>query len=180
MSRRVSKICPKTDCAEKKFNERELFSHYRKFHMINELVCTECFAEFAQVPELSDHFEKWHPSLNEFRYIDEAVKDDGNNYRGYEILPKKSAPIEPKLESIDDRFGCCLCTQSFQSMTKRLWHCFIYHPGQFVTCAHCEGIFRSIYFLKEHYTNCPLKPNDSKKVSVANTKCQFLFDILTK
>lgn len=168
MSRRINKQCPKPSCGQKKFNERELFSHYRKFHMINELACAECFAEFAQVSELSNHFAKLHPSLNEFRYIAEGVKNEGTNYRGYEILQKQNVPIEKNYTPSDDRIKCSLCPkhQSFETTTKLHWHCFLSHAEDFVTCARCEMPFSSLALLKDHYPDycCPVRIQSKKIV----------------
>lgn len=154
MSRRIIKQCPQPECAQKLFNEREIFSHYKIEHMLTQLVCAECFSGFDAIEDLSNHFGKFHPILSEFRYIDADVKGDGYNYRGYEILERKSAFIEQKPMPIHERLKCCLCNDAFKTVALLQLHCIISHDGKFVTCSRCQTPFKSIFCLKEHSGYC--------------------------
>lgn len=160
MSRRINKNCPRPDCAQKKYDERELFSHYKNAHMIYEFACAECFTQFAEVSELSNHFENLHPSLEHFRYI-AAEKKDGLSYPGYEILQRIKLPPEPKHTPREGRFLCSLCSGLYKTVELLQIHCITSHEGNFLTCSRCLIPLPSLVVLKDHI--CQPKPN---KVSI--------------
>lgn len=154
MSRRINKQCPQPECAKKMFNEREIFSHYKIEHMLTQLVCAECFSGFDLLDNLSNHFVELHPLLSELRYIDAHVKGDGYNYRGYEILERKRTFAEQKPMPINERLKCCLCNDTFKTITMLQSHCITSHDGKFVTCSRCQTPFKSIFCLNEHSGYC--------------------------
>lgn len=160
MSRRINKQCPRPECAQKKYDERELFSHYKNAHMIYEFACAECFTQCAELYELSNHFENVHPSLQQFRYI-VAEKKDNLKYPGYEILQRIKSPTEPKHKPNDGELSCLLCSGSFKTTELLQIHCISSHEGNFLTCSRCLIPLPSLVLLKNHY--CQPKPN---KVSV--------------
>lgn len=160
MSRRINKQCPRPECAQKQYDERALFSHYKNAHMIYEFACAECFTQFEGLPDLSNHFESVHPSLHQFRYI-AAGKKDNLNYCGYEILQRIKSPPEPKHTRNDGHYSCLLCSRTFNTTELLQVHCVSTHEGKFITCSKCLIPLPSLVVLKGHY--CQPKPN---KVSV--------------